>query len=143
MLTEPVIVVLVKDYLTTKGYTGFIIAPTRSHGDDLVATSPRGDFTLHVEAKGETSSDERSKRYGKQFSSAQYRDHAATAIYKALCMRSYSTPEKPRKVALALPDNRSKRNFLTPTEAALRELGIGVFWVRPDKSVVFDADWSL
>jgi hypothetical protein len=143
MLTEPVVLSLLRRFLKARGYTNIVVVNGRTHGDDLRATPPKGSFTLHVEAKGQTSSIESSSRFGRPFSHAQIRDHMATAIYKALCMRSQSTPGAKRRIALALPDIPSKRNVYAPVASALRELDIGVFWIAPDRSVKFEARWRL
>jgi hypothetical protein len=143
MLTEPVILSLLKRFLKARGYTNIAVVNGRTHGDDLRATPPKGNFALHVEAKGQTSSMENSKRFGRPFSHAQIRDHMATAIYKALCMRSQSSRGAKRQIALALPDIPSKRNVYGPVASALRELDIGVFWVAPDRSIKLDARWKL
>ncbi len=143
MLTEPAILSLLKRFLKARGYTNIAIINGRIHGDDLRATPPNGKFILHVEAKGQTSSIESSRRFGRPFSHAQIRDHMATAIYKALCMRSQSVRGAKRRVALALPDIPSKRNVYTPVASTLRELDIGVFWISPDRSVKFEARWKL
>jgi hypothetical protein len=142
MLTEPVILSRVRNFLRHHGYTNIRIINGRTHGDDLRATAPSGRYTLHVEAKGQTSAHEGSKRFGKQFSHAQIRDHMGTAIYKALCMRSSGTRMDRRRVALALPDIPVKRHVYRPIAGALRELGIGVFWVTPRK-VILQAPWRI
>jgi hypothetical protein len=143
MLTERLVLSRLKRHLEARGYTNIVVVNGRVHGDDLVATSPSGKFKLHVEAKGQTSSFETSRRYGKAFSSAQIRDHMAQAIYKALCMRAKSRPDARRRIALALPDIPSKRNVYKPVTGALEELGIGVFWIGADKSVKLRAPWRL
>jgi hypothetical protein len=143
VLTEPLILTLLRKFLRTRGYKNIVVINGRMHGDDLRATAPNGKFVLHVEAKGQTSSLEKSPRYGRPFSASQIRDHMATAIYKALCMRSFSKRGAKRRIALALPDIPAKRNVYNPVAKALHELEIGVFWISPDRSVKLDAPWKL
>jgi hypothetical protein len=138
MLTEPMVVRAVMRYLKKRGYFDFKTTSGRAHGDDLIGRPPRGRFTLHIEAKGQTGAHKGSRRYGKPFSAAQIRDHMATATYKAICMRGLSTAKSPRRVALALPDIPSKRNCFEHVKPALRELRIGVFWASPTKVVTFE-----
>jgi hypothetical protein len=142
MLTEPVILERLKRYLRRYGYTNIRVIHGRKHGDDLRATAPNGKFTLHVEAKGETSSHENSRRYGEPFNHAQVRDHMGTAIYKALCMRSAATWKDRRRIALALPDIPVKRHVYRPVARALRQLRIGVFWVG-NRKITLEAPWPL
>lgn len=142
MLTEPVILERLSNYLRRHGYTNIRVINGRTHGDDLRATAPNAKFTLHVEAKGETSAHEGSRRFGKPFNHSQIRDHVGTAIYKALCMRSSASRGDKRRIALAFPDIPVKRHVCRPVVRALHELDIGVFWVTPRK-VMLDAPWRI
>lgn len=75
-----------------------------------------------------------SSRYGETFTRNQIRSHVAVAFYRAAKMRTDSV-----QAGMAFPDNEHHREFVAAIEAAIRGLGIAVFWVGPDCSVITGA----
>ena len=73
MLTENDIVIRLSEYLELNGYQVLKALSTSERGVDHTATSD--GITLYVEAKGETSSDPKSARFGLPFDSSQVRPH--------------------------------------------------------------------
>jgi len=47
------------------------------------------------------------------------------------------------RAALALPDNEHHRSRIKRVNAALRSVGIGVFWVDEAGTVEWDGPWPL
>jgi hypothetical protein len=91
----------------------------------------RGNQTLLVEAKGETSSKAASARYGKPFSPKQVQSHVAKALYWAAARIG----EEGRSVAIALPNTGEHITAIWPIEHTLSNLGVGIFWVSADGTV--------
>jgi hypothetical protein len=99
--------------LESFGYTIEQKLTTSQHGDDIIAARsadrPRKVF---VEAKGETSSRQKSERYGTPFDSAQVGVHVAEAFYKAALVLSRKMDMDLEIVsAIALPSTKSHRNW--------------------------------
>ena len=64
-IKEMEVVEAVRKYLETKGFKiNRVVADITERGTDIVATSPSQKMIIKIEAKGQTSSDKRSKRYG-------------------------------------------------------------------------------
>jgi hypothetical protein len=98
---------------------------------------------LRVEAKGETSSKDSTKRFGKPFNTAQVRDHVSNAFYCVASMIEPSTEQCRVRVAMALPGTQGHRKQVAAVREAATTLGIGVFWVAPDGTIEFEAPWQL
>lgn len=147
MLKEGEVVDAVCLFLQSEGYEIVQRLQTREKGDDIVAERRCGDRLerMVVEAKGQTSSDPKSKRYGKPFSDAQVRDHVGAALAKACEAWSRDSPGADVRVGMAFPDTDLHRRAVAKLGRALKSLGIAVFWVRPDRTVscfrpVFEAE---
>jgi hypothetical protein len=129
MLTEDDVVDAVCAHLVHEGYDIISKCTTNQTGIDIVAEDKSGGQLL-IEAKGETSADCKSRRYGRPFDSAQVRDHVANAVYTALCLL-----ERGSSVALAFPDNEAHRRRAFAVQAVLGKLGIRIYLVGPDLRV--------
>lgn len=136
-LDENQVVELLCHHLQTIGFTIQQKLTTKQRGDDVVAS--RSDYSLMVEAKGETSAIA-SKRAGTYFGSAEVKIHVAEALYRAIEMKERLT--HPGFVGLAFPENELYRRYTERISAGLRELEIGVFWVSAN-GVNLDAPWTL
>jgi hypothetical protein len=135
MLTENDVIEAVCNYLDAHGYKILSRCDTTQRGMDIIAARPGGVGRLLVEAKGETSADSKSARFGKPFNNAQVRDHVANAFYTGACLCA----EHRRvgdTVALAFPDNALHRKHVGPIKPVLDSLGITVYSVRKDRTVV-------
>jgi hypothetical protein len=131
-------------FLESRGYRISHKLGPRERGDDIIALregSP--DRPLLVEAKGATSSNPASKRYGKPFDAAQIRVHIAEALYKAATVVSRSSPTIRLRTAIALPATDRHRELIKRIEPVLNRLEIGVFWVADDRGVQFASPWDL
>lgn len=134
MLDENDIVEAVCDHLQACGYTVPQGCRSIQRGDDIIAVHPSG-LELFIEAKGETSAQSGSSRYGCPFTRSQVLVHVGLAFYRAAVMLQQAIPTARRRTGIALPDNAHHRERVAAIEGALRQLGIAVFWVRPDRSV--------
>jgi hypothetical protein len=141
MLSEGDVIAAVCRELRLRGYEITQQLSTSQKGYDIVAVKRAGHVsTIYVEAKGETSSRSGSGRYGKAFDASQVRDHVGAALYKA-CVALGEYPAA--RAAVALPDTPRHRSSEAAIHLSLIALGVGLMWVRPDRTVVADAPWEL
>jgi len=136
MLGEDDVVDAVRAYLTERGwqYVSSAKAVGKQHGEDLVMK--RGSTCLSVEAKGETSSDPDSTRYGEPFDSGQIASHIGRAVVTALGV--VSTGE--RRAAIALPATTAHKSRVQRIAPALERLAVTVLWVAADRTVTAAPD---
>lgn len=142
MLYEDDVVDAVCTTIRRSGYEIVQRLRTKQKGDDIIAVRTRdGDVVkLIIEAKGETSSNENSNRYGKAFDSSQVRDHVASAVYRAIQILCRPTDDDGQEVlaGLAFPKTMLHQTAVDSVLPVLRRLGIMVFWVDGDHSVEVD-----
>lgn len=136
MLYEDQVVEAVARFLSAHGWHIESRVTSKQHGDDLVAT--KDARRLLVEAKGETSSDPTTSRYGSEFSLNQVGTHVGVAVLRSLRWVSRGDVD----AAIALPDNERHRRKVGEVSVALHRAGIGVLWVSPDMSVRLDSPWE-
>lgn len=87
---------------------------------------------IWIEAKGQTSSKEGSRRYGKEFSRSQKEDHLGRALLKCC---QYISERSDLIVAVALPNDDVNSDLITRIGAVLQKLKIVSFLVGGDGSV--------
>lgn len=138
MLYENDVIEAVCSYLENRNFTILKKSTTNQKGDDIIARPQSAKYKLHIEAKGETSSKEKTNNYGESFNSNQVLDHVAKAFYWAAKMLQQQDEEDknlPRKIGIALPDNNCHRKRVHAIEQSLNKLDIIVFWVSSDQKV--------
>jgi hypothetical protein len=138
MLYEKQVVDGVCRFLKKNGFCITQCLATKAHGEDIKAMAPDGKTSITIEAKGATSSDPRSKRYGKAFNANQVRDHVANAVYSAAKHVSTQT-----LTGVAFPKNKAHIGYVGRIIPALKKLGIEVFWVEADKTVEVVGHWKV
>lgn len=106
---------------------------TSEKGIDIIAH--KDEFTLYVEAKGETSASQTSSRYGKPFNANQIDSHVSRALLTASKLIQQKQGEL-FKAAIALPDNDGHRKVVNQIRTVLETLGIVMIWVSKDRVVV-------
>jgi len=82
MFYEEHVVTSVRQFLESHGFRDIHWVKTTAHGEDITAVA-RDGAQVTIEAKGETSSREKSKRYGKPFNSGQVTINISAAFYSA------------------------------------------------------------
>ena len=87
MLTENHITELLEKYFLDQKYTILSKLATTQEGVDLVVKDTQGQ-TIYIEIKGETSANEKSKRFGQYFSGKQIWTHGSVALMKTLQLMS-------------------------------------------------------
>jgi hypothetical protein len=137
MLCEADVVDAVCAFLESKGCCMKERCYGRTRGEDIAATGP-GDRKTSIEAKGETSSNPNTRRYGLPFTSGQVWDHVSKAIYKAAIHFSSGT-----LTGVAFPHNSAHVECVRKVLPALKQLSIEVFWVDAGKNVSVEHHWSI
>ncbi|MCF6407514.1 hypothetical protein L3C95_31775 [Chitinophaga filiformis] len=127
MLTENDIVRLLSAHLKKSGYIITQSLLTTQQGIDIIAEDTK--HILYIEAKGETSSKEHSKRYGNAFDGNQIKSHVSRAILASMKIL-HDKPAGPKtKVGIALPDTAGHRELVAKINIPLKTLGIKIFFV--------------
>ncbi|HEY1172495.1 MAG TPA: hypothetical protein VGH19_14090 [Verrucomicrobiae bacterium] len=139
MLTESDVINAVCDYLRSLECSVSCHRCETEQGDDIEAVSPAGQ-TILIEAKGETSSQKHTKRFGKVFTSNQVLDHVAKAVYRACDCASRGNV----LAGVAFPKNKHHESRVEKIQPALKKLQIEVFWVCVEtKQVSVMGNWDL
>src|SRR5260370_18943061 len=100
MLEEMEVVQAVSLYLNSHGFpVKKTVTYTRETGNDILAVAADGTEMI-VEAKGQTSSDKTTKKYGMEFSRSQKEDHLGRAL-----LESCQNISKGRFAGIRLPAN--------------------------------------
>jgi hypothetical protein len=106
------------------------VGKTSDRGADMVVVSPKNQVRLSIEAKGQTSSDSRTNRFGQEFDISQKEVHLGKALLK-----SCQYLEKNEMAGIALPDDTVHRDLVLSISVAIRRLGIIVFLVNEKQAV--------
>lgn len=136
MLTESQVIQAVADHLSHTGWTIMSICHERQRGDDIVARHVRSKVSAVIEAKGETSAQEHTRRFGKPFDSRQVTSHVSRAFFRAA-----QTVGSDQRGGIALPNTTPHVECVRRIEAALRALSLEVFWVNADLKVTRADIW--
>ena len=118
------------DYLKDEGYEIENCCLNRQKGNDIVAYNDK--YKIIIEAKGNTSQDENSNRYGEPFDKGQRDDHIGRAIYKLNTeyYKEKNSNDKNKKIclfAIALPNDNNHKATLEAQEPILKLIGYGVY----------------
>jgi len=106
-------------------------ATTRDHGVDIIAE--RHGTRLYVEAKGVTSANQSSNRFGAVQTSSQIFIQVAAALLKTAELRSMYPDAQ---VGIAAPEHGAMRRRLGGITSVLLGARIGVLWVDVEGDVV-------
>ena len=138
-LGEMEVVEAVRSYLETKGSKiNRVVRNTTERGADIVATSPSENVIIKVEAKGQTSSDQGSKRFGKEFDKNQKEDHLGRALVKCL-----GYLDEGFGAGIALPEDDYNKRLVDGIKKSLGTLGLLVFFVSKNSGVSVIGDLPL
>lgn len=139
MLYESDVISAVCDYLEERDHKILQRLNERQRGDDIISIDPNGNKCF-IEAKGETSSQRGTSRFGQPFNSSQAGVHVAKAFYRAAQMKQEN--QDSCKVAIALPNTNLHLEKIRKINSSLKLLSIEVFWVNHDKSVEVVGNWT-
>mgnify|MGYP003632711184 CR=1 FL=1 len=131
MLTENDIVEKVTDFLKKKEYRITQSLTTNQQGIDIIAETE--SETIYIEAKGETSSVETSKRFGLPFNRNQIKSHISVALLATMKVISSMPSGNKTKVGIALPDTKEQRIVINKIIPALKKLDIRIYWVNQNQ----------
>jgi hypothetical protein len=131
LLNENDVIDAVERAFAERGFATRGKCTTSDCGVDLYVADLLGQ-EWRIEAKGETSADAGSKRYGKQFNGSQVSVHVAKAIHQAMALRAQ---HKSSGIGIALPEGLHHRKEVGAVGDALAVLDIFVIWVSQDGSV--------
>src|SRR6266581_71891 len=137
-LGEMEVVEAVRSYLETKGFKiNRVVKNTTERGADIVATSPSENVIIKIEARGQTSSDQGSKRLGgssirikKRTTWAELWSSASAILTRAL-------------VRGALPEDDYNKRLVDGIKKSLGTLGLLVFFVSKNSGVSVIGDLPL
>ncbi len=127
MLTENDIVDKLAKFLKRNGYEIEQKLTTNQTGIDLIVKNQFEE--VYIEAKGETSALQSSKRYGLPFNRNQVKAHIAVAILATMKVITSKPSEGITKVGIALPDNEDHRSVINEIMPALKKLEIKLYWI--------------
>jgi len=130
MLTENDVIKFVSIYLKDNGYKIQQALNTTEKGIDIIANHPEKGKCF-VEAKGGTSSDKKSNRYGKPFNKSQRKDHIGVALLKTFQIKQENTNAN---VFIAVPE-KNHRDIFETIENCLSKTEIKVLFVKNDGSI--------
>lgn len=134
MLTENNIIELVCRYLEDDGYKINQSLKTTQRGIDIIAF--KDGITWKIEAKGATSSKEKSNRYGKGFDKNQVKTHVSVALYAISKLITLDDDRNNNCYGLALPFDEKHKLIISEIKKVLELIGITIFWVKEDGEVI-------
>ncbi len=138
MITENDVIKWVTVYLTRGNWKILGTSTTPQHGPDIVAKSDTGR-EIWIEAKGQTSSKEGTRRYGKEFNRSQKEDHLGRALLKCC---QYLSERTDLIVAPALPSDLLNSELVRRIQPALQRLKIISFLVNERGGVDVSGDFA-
>ena len=137
MLYESKVIDYVRKYLKQKGYSFIKNANENQTGDDLIMKDCKNRLII-IEAKGETSSKEGTKRFGEPFTKSQCKTHISIALLRALI----KIEEKKCNFGIALPKNKINEEIINKIQNNLKKLSISIFWVNNNGNVKEINNWK-
>ncbi len=129
MLTENDVIEAVVLHLQDGGWNIENTSSTVQRGFDILAR--KGQSSIAIEAKGETSSKCGTNRFGKPFNGNQRKNHVSRALYEAATVVSNGR----HKAGIALPCTEGHIKLVEDIAPALTALNIVVFLVQHDRTV--------
>ena len=110
---------------------GFIVEAGQRQSPNIVGRKKGG--SVLVEARGQTSAEPTSSRFGEPFKRSQIVEHVAQKLYSALKLSEKKVSGD--EIALAFPDDPDHQECLDAISNTLRKLGIRIYWVDEEGHV--------
>jgi hypothetical protein len=123
LLDENEVIEILCRYLESEGATVLERRSTSETGIDVVCRT-RAGRTLHIEAKGSTSSRAGSPRHSKPFTNSQVFDRVAKGVYTAIASLDANAES-----CLAFPDEPAFLRYVEPVATVLAGIGVTFFAV--------------
>jgi Holliday junction resolvase-like predicted endonuclease len=131
MLTENDVIKFVSKYLEDNGYDILETKKTTEKGIDIVAEHPKKGKCF-VEAKGETSSQKESNRYGEKFNKRQIKTHIGAALLMSFQIKQ---EHENSDVLIALPYEKNHLEIIDTIKNCLIKTNIRVIFVKNDGNI--------
>ncbi len=141
MLDENQVIEGVCSFLKENGYNIKIKCSTVEGGIDICAENVRTGRKLYVEAKGATSSFDKSNRFGKPYTESQAYDRVSKGFYAVFRMKGMV--QSNASFALAVPDSKLFLKYLEPIKQVFEDAGIGVLFVSKEQGVRLFSNFTL
>ena len=136
MITEDQVVDATSTYLEEKGWQILQKLNSTQKGYDIILL--KNKQKLYIEAKGGTSNNPNSNRFGKPFDDSQAKDHIGKAIWKS----GEALTNFPNcQIAIALPLEYYHFKHIKKIQALLKVSKIKIFWVD-ENLVVSEEDFD-
>ena len=132
LINENDVVQAVHKYLEEQGFA-VESANTKETGIDIFAK--KNDECWIIEAKGETSSEKSSKRYGKLMTKNQHYSQVSTCLYKLIQEKNKKISKKGFNYGMAFPKNTIFKDLIKSIYPTVSKLEICIFWVDNNLSV--------
>ncbi|MBT9137000.1 MAG: hypothetical protein DDT34_02086 [Firmicutes bacterium] len=127
-MDENAVVSAVCAHLESQGFRIAERRGTSERGIDVVAQHVQRQERVLVEAKGATSSQSSSARFGKPYLPAQIFDRVAKGVFTCLQLRAQNPDREATRVLLALPEGRLFRRYAKPITELLASTGVEVWF---------------
>jgi Holliday junction resolvase-like predicted endonuclease len=131
MLTENDVIKFVSLYLKNNGYNILETKNTTEKGIDIVADHPKKGKCF-VEAKGETSSQKGSSKYGEPFDKSQIKTHIGAALLMSFQIKQKNENSN---IFIALPYEKRHLEIIDSIRNCLIKTDIKVLFVKNDGSI--------
>ena len=119
-------------HLKSKGWhvDSYVAAGVR--GIDVVAKNPLGQI-FHIEAKGGTSSDPKSARYGSPFTKSQVFDVTSKGLMQ--CFHHIAKNDPKTRTAFVYPSGKYFAQYIDPILPLLQSAGLCLFRVNANNTI--------
>ncbi len=132
LMNENDVVQAVSEYLIQQGFK-VKSATTQQTGIDIQGIKSNEQWI--IEAKGETSSEKSSKRYGKIMTKSQHYSQVSTCMFKIMQELKKSSSNKKTNLGMAFPKNKIFLELVDSIYPSIKKVGIKVLWVNKDSTI--------
>ncbi|MBK1856580.1 hypothetical protein JO972_16540 [Verrucomicrobiaceae bacterium 5K15] len=119
-------------HLKNNGWDIISFVPAGIRGIDVV-TCDKHNRKWYIEAKGGTSSNPNSSRYGKPYTKSQVFDVTSKGLMQ--CFHHIANNDEDINVGFAYPGVRYFGDYMDPIKPMLRSIGVTLFCVNEDSTV--------
>lgn len=135
MLNRDEIAAAVSVDLLRRGYSILTKPKGRRQGADIIAQEPRSKVKVFISAAGRHASETVAQEPETVRPESEVLECMKRSVYSALRMRHENQFGKGDQIALAFPDERGCRKYLTAEKPVLESLGVKILLVKDNKEV--------